>query len=277
VAQLNRFVAAGGPLWIFVDGSVAQTSWLKEHGVTVTERPASETATYLRDWDSDQPILAAFANQSLLPLMQIEFYRGYGLAGDHLEPFAKWGDGAAAIAELNSGGHRIFLCGFPLDRAATNWPVQPTFVPFVHQTVRWLASLSETRTDWRVGNTIPLPSPAGVWRAIDSARPMAERKVAGSVRPDAPGLYEYVDGGKRQLFAVNVPIEESDLAPWPDRGQLVALESKVKAPSEDVAQGAGMLPSDEAAESQQRLWWWLLAICGVGMLGELALANRTAM
>jgi hypothetical protein len=181
-----------------------------------------------------------------------------------------------AIVEWNSGGHRMFLCGFPLDRSATNWFVQPSFVPFVHQTARWLAAAANARNDWHVGDTIPVPASGGTWRAVDPPVASPEKKVAGSVRPDAPGLYEFSGNGERRLVAVNVPPGESDLAPWPDKDQLVALESKGEVQA-NAAVNARVPLSDELAESQQRLWWWVLAFCCTAMLAELALANRTAM
>ncbi len=284
--KLNRFIAANGAVWIVVDGSPEQTRWLAEHGVRVTERPHSSTdePAHLRDWDVEHPILAAFSGQSLLPLMEIGFERSFSLAGDNLTAVASWPDGTAGLAECAASGGRIFVSGFAFDRSATDWPLQPSFVPFVHATARWLAATSEARTDWRVGDTIPLPPGEGTWREVgnDETRmtndERAERKVSGAVRATVPGLYESSSDGKtRTLFAVNTPSGESDLAPWPDRNQIIALESKSDARSESAARFAAIKLSDEAAESQQRLWWWLMAVAGAAMLAELAVANRTAL
>jgi hypothetical protein len=180
-----------------------------------------------------------------------------------------------ALAEWSDGGHRLLLAGFPLNRAATDWPTQPSFVPFVHQTARWLGSFTDSHDDRRVGDTIPLPAATGTWRTLDGPMPQPERNVGGSIRPDAPGLYEFTGGGVRQVFAVNTPSEESDLSPWPKPEQFASLESK-NLPESTERRAATPLLSSEAAENQQRLWWWILAGCGLVILAELALANRTA-
>jgi hypothetical protein len=258
-----------------VDGDAAQKDWLQRHGVRVTTRPAADEPWHLRDWDTEHPALAAFAGQSLLPLLEVEFYHGFDLAGDILTPVANWPDGKMAVAELDSGGHRLLLAGFPAERAATDWPAQPSFVPFVHCATRWLDAFKDTHTDWRVGDTIPLPDHAGVWRALDAPEPQKDLAVAGAVRPTTPGLYEFSSSGLKKIFAVNTPVEESDLAPWPDVNQLAALEAPASAPA--TARFAAAPPAAwAAAENRQRLWWWLLAIGGCALLGELALANRTS-
>jgi hypothetical protein len=273
--QLDHYFDAGGALWIFVDGSAGQLDWLSKHGIEAATRKTSENAWHLQDWDPDHPVLAAFAGQSLLPLLSVEFHRGFNLAGSQLAPVADWPDGKMALAEWSDGGHRLLLAGFPINRAATDWPTQPSFVPFVHQTVRWLGSFSEQHDDWRVGDTISLPATNRTWRVLDSPATQHGRNVGGSIRPDAPGLYEFAGGGARQVFAVNTPSEESDLAPWPKPEQFASLESK-NMPERAEHRAAATPISSEAAENQQCLWWWLLAGCGIVILTELALANRTA-
>jgi len=230
--RLNEFVKSGGALWVFVDGSPAQTEWLKQHGIRLSPRETSDEPWHLRDWDAEHPALGAFIGQSLLPLLEVEFYRGFNLSGDALIPLANWPDGKPALAEVGLEGGHLLLAGFAADREAMNWPTKPSFVPFVHRTVRWLGSVKDARDDWRVGDLIPLPDRPGTWRTLDSPLKQAEQNVAGSVRPTAPGLFEFAGGGGKQVFAVNVPTEESDLSPWPDADQLAALESKDAPPPE---------------------------------------------
>lgn len=275
LARLDQFCDAGGAAWIFVDGSPAQKEWLQRHGVRITVRPVPDEPWHLRDWDTEHPALAAFAGQSLLPLLEVEFYHGFDLAGDTLAPIANWPDGKMAIAEFDSGGRRLLLTGFPLDRAATDWPAQPSFVPFVHCAARWLGAFKDMHTDWRDGDTISLPDNTGVWRALDAPVPQSDLAVAGSVRPTAPGLYEFSGNGMKKVFAVNTPVEESDLSPWANPDQLAALESPAAAPA-NVRAAAAPPAVWAAAENRQCLWWWLLALGGCALLAELALANRTS-
>jgi hypothetical protein len=272
--RLDQFCNAGGTAWIFVDGSAAQREWLKRHGVSVAPRPTTEEPCHLRDWDAEHPALAAFAGQSLLPLLEVEFHGGFNLSGESLAPIANWPDGRMAIAELDSGESRFMLVGFPLTREATDWPAQPSFVPFVHCAACWLGAFKNTHTDWRVGDSIPLADGAGTWRALDTPVPQKDLAVDGSVRPAMPGLYEYAANATKQIFAVNTPVEESDLSPWPSSDQLAGLESPTPAPA---SLRFAVAPAAVAAsENRQRLWWWLLAAGGAALLSELALANRTA-
>ena len=274
--QLNRFFDAGGPLLMFVDGSAEQTAWLKQHGIQAAARPAANEPQHLRDWDSDHPILAAFTGQSLLPLLEVEFYRGFNLTGDTLAPLANWRDGKIALAEWTGEGHRLLLAGFPADREAMNWPTKPSFVPFVHRAVQWLGSIHDLQNNFHVGDVILLPEGEGKWRALDTPTKQREQTVNGSVQPTAPGLYEFSGGGGRKVFAVNTPPEESDLVPWPHPEQLVALESK-DAPVTKTLTASVLHMSSEITENRQRVWWWMLAAAGVAMLAELGIANRTSL
>jgi hypothetical protein len=275
VQRLDQFCNAGGATWIFVDGSVSQKEWLKQHGIRVTARTPDNEPWHLRDWNSDHPALAAFAGESLLPLLEIEFYRGFNLSGDSLAPIANWPDGKAALAEIETGAGKLLVAGFSPNRDSTDWMVRPSFVPFVHCAARWLGSFRQAREDWRVGDTIQLSGNDGVWRALDGPARGKELAVKGSVRPTAPGLYSFSGKDVKKIFAVNTPAEESDLSPWPNPDQLAALESLESA----VTTAKSTVLRDEwtAVENQQRNWWWLLAFGGCIFLGELVLANRAIL
>ena len=64
------------------------------------------------------------------------------------------------------------------------------------------------------------------------------------------------------------PVEESDLAPWPNPDQLAALESPSATPANERVAAPPTVWA--AAENRQRLWWWLLFIGGGALLAELA-------
>jgi len=67
--------------------------------------------------------------------------------------------------------------------------------------------------------------------------------VNGSVRPSAPGLYEFTSRGAKKIFAVNPPVEESDLSPWPNpestRSPRIAGRPAGRGPRERAAGGMG--------------------------------------
>ncbi len=208
--------------------------------------------------------------------MDVEFYQGYDLSGDGVTAVANWPDGSPAIATVSSGGQKYLICGFSPTREATDWMVHPSFVPFVHQAVRWLASLNSTSKNWRVGDTVPLPSTKGTWSVIDSPRPEPAGRFPAECSPRLRACTNFPTERAGRFFAVNTPSTESDLTPWPDAALLARLQASPSEQSAPKHALAGPTISDEASESQQRLWWWLLAACGLGLIAEVALANRTS-
>lgn len=281
--RLNAFVNAGGAAWVILDGSREQIAWLKARGITATE---SHARRHLRGLDMEHPVFAAFADSSLMPLLDPEFANGFNLGGEGLAPLAQWTDQSTAIAE---SGHLV-ITGFDLSRAASPLPLSPAFVPLVHQTIAFLGQAGDQQSgDYRVGRPIELPKQPGTWTAVASPRPQEPLAVNGSVTPTQPGIYRFEPGmqektgkaptanatpapGNTHLYAVGVPEEESDLTPWPD-DRWKQLENRAPAPPPTVKASVDI----HASSQKSNIWWWLILMAAVLLTLETLAANRTAL
>lgn len=267
--NLDQFLNRGGKAMIFLDGSPLQRDWLRGKHVEIVGRDSVES---LRDWAEEHPLIAPFAKRSLLPLLDLKFSKSWSLNGNPLMPLASWSDNSPGIAELCVDAGKVVLFGFEPVRESTTWPLRTSFTPFLHHAVVTLGQTAAPAKSWKVGESIPLEG-AGTWKALDVPTPAPDREVNGSVKPMSPGIYEFLNGSKKELFAVNITPEESDLQPWTDGHpwlNMVSLRSKTEETSVRKPLAA------EESERQSPLWWWLLAAAIVALLAETELANRTS-
>jgi len=274
-ARLDAFLAAGGSAFIFLDGDAAQLHWLAAHGITPIALP--EGTARIRDWAVDHPLVAPLANANLRSLVGWTFKRGWSLPADAVEPLASWSDGTPAFGELRIGAGRVLIAGFTADRRDGDWPLAPAFVPFLHHVALHLLDTgSVTGNAAVVGQPLTLPDgPPGSWHALsgpDISNPKSQ--ISNSLTPTAPGVYEWSRGNERSLFAVNLPPEESDLAPWSEGTPWNQLASTEPAASSNASARINLAAQD--AEQQSPLWWWCFAAMAVFALAELAFANRTS-
>ena len=191
----------------------------------------------------------------------------------------RFDNGQAALLEKRVGQGRVLLFTSSLDTQWNNLPRQGWYVPFVHETLRYLAMHEEKKPAYTVGEPVRLRLPtSNALRVVDpnGAKTILTSATAKDVfyrSTNRPGFYEVRGRKEQDVLAVNVSAVESDLSLATPEQIGAALGNPDDRAS--VSRPAGVSSIAAHAEKSQRLWWWvLLAVLFLGM-GETLLANRT--
>jgi Aerotolerance regulator N-terminal/von Willebrand factor type A domain len=212
--------------------------------------------------------------------------RFYGYRSVTLVPgvstLARFDDGQPALVERRVGTGRVLLWTSTLDTTWTDLALKPVFVPFVHRVVRYLGAYREPRP-WRTVGDVVDPGLQAPASGSDVSRvaltPSGSRISLDGDGPEVlelaeQGFYEFRaqgrDGDVPVVVASNVDLAESDLTPLDP--QEIAAAALGRAGGD--AAGPLAPPTDDAQESAQRVWWYLL-FAGLLLLGaETVVANR---
>ena len=244
------FIAAGPE----VDGDVVSDvlgagSTLRIVTVDGT-RPAARA---LAPADGRHPVFQAFAgNPASLGL--VTFQNAARIGGAACQTLARFTTGDTALIECPAGEGRALVIASDLNNRWNNFPLHATFVPFLHEVVRYLASARAHAVDYLIGD-----APAGVKRT--------------------PGIVTFNDatlndatrtGGGARTIAVNVDPRETD----PARLSVEDFQSAVTR----LKDAGGIETRGEARqqEDQQHLWQCALAAMAVLLAAEGILSSRTA-
>lgn len=217
---ITAFVRAGGGLLIAAAPDVeagvisAMFGW-KPGAITAdaTPRQASFTAT-----DGRHPIFRPFGALAA-NLGQVRFTRAWKVEPSGWQVAAQFDDGAPAVLERAEGGGRVVLFASDLDRRWNDFPLHPSFVPFVVETVRHVAARRVEADEFAVGR-----APAG---------------ISGE-----PGLHRLENG---RLIAVNVDTRESATGAMTPQEFAAMLEAVPHVAQQQAAREA-------QTESRQSLW-----------------------
>ena len=219
--------------------------------------------------DFQHPIFEVFSHPRHGDLSLPKFLRYWDVTDSQLsQVLAKFDDNRPAVLARNVGGGVVMMLAACPDPAWTDFARQTTFLPYVWQTVKYLAARTERKTTYVVGESLPAPEghtligPDG--KADETGRFAARR--AGFYTLKGP------DGQDAATYAVNRSPAEADPA-------TVAADEIVQAverTGQEALAAAGQSDEGEGPRSDDRgLWWWVIVAVAVLLVAELLLGNKT--
>lgn len=286
VEALNALLDRGGGVFYLPGDQAKPDTFNAEFGSiapcklrqVLQAHPASgEAAESLTRIDFDHPIFEVFSLPHHGDLGMPKFAHYWETTDTQLSRvLARFGDGRPAIIErgVGKGVSMALVSGIGSDW--NDFAYQSVFLPYIHQTVRYLAVQTGQQTVYNCGD--PLPVPAG-----DTLKDPQNNRVAPTQTganksgffATQPGFYNAFNAQGQQdfCFAVNGSMSEAD--PATIAGDEIAAAIQ-RAPDEIL----GSLDTDTAVapavdKKDAGLWWYLLWAVLLLTFGELVLGNKT--
>ena len=257
--------------------------FLRELGFESAPGPANTPPGGFRFAAADHPILKPFLRGELGDLHEVKILQRVRLRAPHAAPLLFGADGNPLLIEGTSTRGRLLVFTFAMDRRQTDWPLHPSFIPFLDLAMQHARAETEVQTSAAPGELVVHHVPAGetarqvVLRDGSATLARAAVDAAGRAQveaPPRPGIYAlaYDDGREaRALLAVNPPAKESVLR-YVETPAALAAWTLAGPPRRENTQ-APVAPALLRA-LDQRLWWWCLAAGAAALLMETALLFR---
>jgi hypothetical protein len=176
---LGAYVQGGGGLFVAAAPDVEAALLSSALGwqpplapVEIGERAVSLAATDLR-----HPIFRPFGSLAA-NLGQVRFDRVWRVSGKGWDVAARFADGTPALLERTEGSGRVVLFASDLDRRWNDFPLHPSFVPFVIESIGHVSGARQPAAAYT-----PATAPAGVGPQPGVFRLSATRVVAVNVDP----------------------------------------------------------------------------------------------
>jgi uncharacterized membrane protein len=283
--RLARFVERGGGLFVVLG---ERASW-PGAGEVLPGLPgqavdrSTGNAARLGAVEYGHPVFEVFRAPRSGDFAAARFYGYRGVTpGPGAQVLARFDDGAPALLERKTGTGRVLMWTSSVNTYWNDFAVKPVFLPTIHRIMRYLSGYKDP-TPWRtVGEVLEAPdatrSPKASARVVLS--PSGQRISLDGEGPDVlelteQGFYEIRAQGKDAepafVVASNVDLAESDMTALDPKEVVAAATGRANGATGPGTSGP---PTDEAQESTQRVWWYLL-FAGVLLLGaETVVANR---
>jgi hypothetical protein len=288
-APLKTFLENGGGIMVFPGDRVNPDEFNKSFAGLIpcrlksisTKDDKSEGWT-IGEIEFQHPIFTRFSTPQSGDFSGAKFSKYYSVTDSQAaRVLARFTDGRPALLE------QAFGKGFTLlftSSAGLKWGDfcinGGVYVPFVHESMKYLSVHSEGITTAMLGESLQFSSPNVEVTSPDGTRIAVQQGTSTVTVTKVPGIYTVKDGDKDQRLAVNIPREESDPAALDSQELLSAIASNPDGEQKDV-EGVKVWVQASASireriESNQRIGWYLLMALIVLLLGEHVLANNTS-
>jgi len=231
VASLSQYVKGGGRVLLTLNQGLKpqtlQDTLLNGLGIVdqgLRFEPTSQNHFDILGWiDFNHPSFLPFSGIRFNDFSALRFHNYHMLHvapgnQDKVKVLARFdhgeGAGPAAILEVDQGEGQWFIWSFSPELSWTNLPKTTRFVPFLHETVKYLGRFSEDRANYHVGEAYALtPGEDETHVRLPDGR---EQELAGTgpqpLNLDRAGILQTRNSkGQWQVReAVNIPGAESD-------------------------------------------------------------------
>jgi len=284
--RLREFVETGGGLLVVLGDHGPGAAAASAEEAALLPGPVGPAVDRSAEWggtlaylDYAHPVFELFRGPHSGDFSSARFFRYRTLtANDGV--LARYDDGGVALAGRPVGKGRVLAWTSSLDTSWNDLALQPVFLPFVHELVRYAAGHVVSPPSHTVGDGLDLsrePALAGADATLvapDGRRSRLPRGTRGLPLAE-PGFYEVRSGPEGPpllLAAVNVDRTESDLSAM-DADELASAVTRPGAGSPAAAESA--LTTDEQ-ESRQALWRYVMMGALALLAAETILSNRLA-
>jgi hypothetical protein len=196
----------------------------------------------------------------------VKFYQAIRVEPAGSRVVAKLADNTPLILDQQVGSGHILVFASTFDNIANNFPLRPSFVPFIDRTARYLGKLDTDAPAVLVGSFEELRDARETGAAVDVVDPKGDRVLtleeatkAQNIQFQLAGFYDIRrPNGRNELVAVNADRHESDLTPA-SQENLALWQNTANGTTGNT---------DGAAQTDRKplsLWWYV-------MLAVLALA-----
>jgi Aerotolerance regulator N-terminal/von Willebrand factor type A domain len=206
----------------------------------------------------------------------VKFYFAVGVNDAHAQVIAKLTDQTPLLLEKTIGEGRVLLLASGLDNLTNDFPLHPSFVPFVEETARYLSGLEhrggarqvdswvELRASKQPGTAVQVVGPDGLM-----AFSLHEASSARDLQLTRAGFYEVRRADSTSdLIGVNPDRRESDLGIMPK--DVLSLWSG-NTSGRERAFGKG--PAQDKSQPYH-LWWYVMLLALATALAESVLGSR---
>jgi len=296
-ARLRTLVEQGTGLLV-APGDAASLDWpapwtslaaMRFGAVTDRTRDAGGAVASI---DYSHPALELFAAPRSGDLGAARIFRWRALATrTDSGVLARFDDGAPALVERAVGKGKVLVWTSSLDDYWTDLPVQPVYLPFVHQLAAYAGRWSERRAWFTAGGTLDLSRHGeltAMFQKADGTMPplvltapsgsrqrIAPDSLARPIQLDEAGFHELraIDTpvGSGRPVAVNVDPAEADLS-HVDPAEVVTM---LTSPG-GVAATSTIGGAPDENERQRGIWPWVMVMALMVLVGETVLGNRLA-
>ena len=276
--RIRERVEAGGGL-IMILGDNAPGEW---PGVPASLPPALDVrdtgGVAIGYVDTGHPVFDAFAGPRTGDFGAARIYRYRPLAHDAFQRIlARFGDGGVALAESPAGNGRVLVWTTTLDGSWNDLALQPVFLPFVQQMVKYAAGYAPHRGWMTVGEPFDQMTalPAGEWydMAVTPSGAQLSLEHATPLELRERGFYQLrnQDEDRSYRFAVNLDPAEADLAAFDPAEMTSALTAgAINDPAATAEAGLTLVE----LERRQSGWWYLVIAVFLLLIAESLFSNR---